>query len=147
MADGIVVVDDANNVSRNIDNAVVTNDAGETVYRQKVETYPAPGYDVAYATKSVASGAWTEVVSHTPSGNDILVVGVGCDMASLLTATYRFRVKVGGDVKFQEVVTTTANSWVPIKIKVPDGTAVAVEHRHEEASAQDTSATINYLPV
>lgn len=62
--DGIVLVKQATNGDRRIDNAVVTNDAGQEVYRQKVVANPASAVSTANSVLDVTLDADTEWVGE-----------------------------------------------------------------------------------
>jgi hypothetical protein len=95
------------------------------------------------AVASVASGAWTDVVTLNRP-NAITVMGFNADPDTLVTFDFRYRISVAGVVKISEVVSANRLSFIPVTIDVPANTDVKVQVRHGEIAAQDFQASIAY---
>jgi hypothetical protein len=95
------------------------------------------------AVASVASGAWTDVVTLNRP-NAITVIGFNADPDALVSFDFRYRLAVAGVVKISEVVSANRLSFIPVTIDVPANTDVKVQVRHGEIAAQDFQASIAY---
>lgn len=146
MADGEITVEAATGGVKRVDNETVER-SGNTFFRQRVSVHDHRDYSWEFGeVASVASGSFVEIVSFTASTAGT-VTGVNCDMASILAANYRFRVRFtpsGGSAEtvVQEVLSTQDNSFMPLTFDFADGDKIAVELRHGEAADQDCTATI-----
>lgn len=103
---------------------------------------------VVAASASVAGGnTFATVVDLIPAAN-ITIIGYSADFQAILATNYRLRLITGTDasptILHEEVVATTANAWMPLRVDIAAGTRVAVQVAHGEAMAQSTEATINY---
>lgn len=104
----------------------------------------------ATALVAVPSGATpTTVVAFTPT-SEITIIGYSADFKAITNAAYRMRLRLGPEgtsddgVQHAEELSTSANSWTPLRLTVPGGTRVAIQVVHDQLSAQDVRATVNY---
>lgn len=103
---------------------------------------------VASASALVAGGNTFATVTECTPTADITILGYSADFQAILATNYRLRLITGTDllptVLHEEVVSTTANAWMPVKVDIPTGTRVAVQIAHGETLPQNAEATINY---
>jgi hypothetical protein len=107
-----------------------------------------PVYWTATALTSVPSGTpYLTVVELTPAV-PVVLEGYGAEIEALTTIVYRARLilgtDAGPDVRHGETLSTTANSWAPVRLSVAAGTRVAVQLVHGEVTSQTARATIAY---
>lgn len=93
------------------------------------------------AVAAVPANAWTTIVSVTVA-DDRVVTAFGADLAALLGTRYRFRLRIDGEVKWSEVASTDAISYIPVPLDAPAGATIDVQLTHGEATATDCVASI-----
>lgn len=103
-------------------------------------------HTLEYAPASIAGGSYAPVLTFTPV-TDVVVEGISGDLTALLDTRYRIKLTVGASDKFEEQLDTNANSFTPLKVDVPSGTATSVQLRHSEVTPQNCAATIQWRPA
>lgn len=98
---------------------------------------------IEFGTTTIPTGVYTSVVSFTPT-QDVVVGGIAGDITALLDTRYRIRLLVGGAAKFEEQISTNANSWTPLSVNVASGVTAQVQLRHSEVTDQPCAASLQW---